>query len=186
MRNRSRSFQNTCIAETGLSGFHRMTISVTKRHFINPPPKIIRYRDYKKFGNNDFFKELQSVYYYHGNENLKPTLMYFSKFAKMFLISMHLAKRNSKPFMTNILRKKIYFAILNENRITDSKRFGKQLDLFFLINLSIKNHLKITLAELVSQDKKVADPFNNFSSNIVKNLNIPEHKSGKTFYNLTF
>ena len=62
LTNRSRSFQSTCITETGLSDFHRMTISVTKMHFRKLLPAFISYRDFKKFDNNDFLSELQSIF----------------------------------------------------------------------------------------------------------------------------
>ena len=37
--NKPRSFQSTCVIETGLSYFHRMTASVLKTHFRKLPPK---------------------------------------------------------------------------------------------------------------------------------------------------
>ena len=45
LTNKTRSFQSTCVIETGLSDFHRMTISVLKMHFRKLPPQVISYRD---------------------------------------------------------------------------------------------------------------------------------------------
>ena len=44
--------------ETGWSDFHRMTASVLKIHFHKLPPKVINYRDSKKFGNERFMDSL--------------------------------------------------------------------------------------------------------------------------------
>ena len=38
LTNRPKSFQSTCVIETGLSDFHRMTVSVLKMHFRKLPP----------------------------------------------------------------------------------------------------------------------------------------------------
>ena len=35
LTNKPRSFQTTCVIETGLSDFHRMTFSILKTHFAN-------------------------------------------------------------------------------------------------------------------------------------------------------
>ena len=48
LTNKPRSFQNTCVRETGLSDFHRMTISVLKIHSRKLPPKLVTYRDFEK------------------------------------------------------------------------------------------------------------------------------------------
>ena len=41
LTNRPKSFQSTCVIETGLSDFHTMTVSVLKMHFRKLPPKVI-------------------------------------------------------------------------------------------------------------------------------------------------
>ena len=58
LTNKPRSFQTKCVIETGLSDFHRMTISVLKMHFRKLPPKVINYRDFKKFDNGRFIDSL--------------------------------------------------------------------------------------------------------------------------------
>ena len=40
--------------ETGLSNFHKMVVSVFKRSFKKQKPKIVTYRDYKRFDNEKF------------------------------------------------------------------------------------------------------------------------------------
>ena len=58
LTNKSRSFQSKCVIETGLSDFHRMKISVLKMYFRKLPPKVINYRDLKKFYNERFIDSL--------------------------------------------------------------------------------------------------------------------------------
>ena len=53
-----RSFQSTCIIETGLSDFHLMTLTVMKKSFKKFQPRIINYRSYKHFSNDTFRKDL--------------------------------------------------------------------------------------------------------------------------------
>ena len=58
LTNKPRSFQTQCVIETGLSDFHRMTISVLKMRFRKLPPKVINYRDFNKFDNERFMDSL--------------------------------------------------------------------------------------------------------------------------------
>ena len=58
LTNVPRSFQSTCIIETGLSDFHLMTLTVIKMSFKKFQPRIINYRSYKHFSNDTFRKDL--------------------------------------------------------------------------------------------------------------------------------
>ena len=53
-----RSFQSTCVIETGLSDFHLMTLTVMKKSFKKFQPRIINCRSYKHFSNDTFRKDL--------------------------------------------------------------------------------------------------------------------------------
>ena len=52
------SFQNSCVIETGLSDFHKMIVSVMKTTFQKLKPRIVQYRDYTQFSNDNFRKKL--------------------------------------------------------------------------------------------------------------------------------
>ena len=54
------SFQNTTTVTTGLSDFHKMVVTVMKTSFPKSKPKIIHYRDYKKFDLQAFRRELRN------------------------------------------------------------------------------------------------------------------------------
>ena len=47
LTNRMTYFQNTRTIETGLSDFHKMTVTVMKTSFKEHPAKVISYRDYR-------------------------------------------------------------------------------------------------------------------------------------------
>ena len=51
LTNTPRSFQSTCVVETGLSNFHLMTLTIMKKFFKKFQPNIINYRSYKNFTN---------------------------------------------------------------------------------------------------------------------------------------
>ena len=72
--------------------------------------------------------------------------------------------------------KKEYFANLNEKDIIDNKKFWQTVKPF--LSEKLKSREKITLVEkeeLVSSESDVAQCFNLFFSNIVKNLDIPKY-----------
>ena len=53
-----RSFQSTCVIETGLPDFHLMILTVMKKTFKKFQPRIINHRSYKHFSNDTFRKDL--------------------------------------------------------------------------------------------------------------------------------
>ena len=56
LRNRLRSFQNSCTFEIGLSEFHKMTLTVLKSSFAKQKPRILNYRNCKYFNNTLLLK----------------------------------------------------------------------------------------------------------------------------------
>ena len=48
LTNKPSYFQNNRVIETGLSDFHKLTITTLKYNFQKQEPKIITYRNYKK------------------------------------------------------------------------------------------------------------------------------------------
>ena len=61
LRNRNRSFQNSCVIDRGLSDLHKMTVTRLRSHLNKLGRKIIHYRDYKNFSNNAFRSELKAI-----------------------------------------------------------------------------------------------------------------------------
>ena len=52
------SFQNSCVIETGLSDFHKMTATVMKTSYQKIEPRVINYRDYESFFNEGLRESL--------------------------------------------------------------------------------------------------------------------------------
>ena len=72
-----------------------------------------------------------------------------------------------------------YFANLDEKDITDNKKFWQTIKPF--LSEKSKSRERITLIEkeeLISDEREVANSFNDFFSNIVKNLEIPKFDVG--------
>ena len=60
LTNSPRSFQDNSVFETELSEFHKVTTTVLKQYFPKPKPKIVNYRDYRNFRNDEFRAELDN------------------------------------------------------------------------------------------------------------------------------
>ena len=67
LTNRHRSFQNLCVIETGLSDFHKLTVTVLRPFLKKAEPKIIFYRDYKNFTNDNYRLLIEEL---SGNVNI--------------------------------------------------------------------------------------------------------------------
>ena len=61
LTSRPKSFQTTCVIETGLSDFHRMTVSVLKMRFQKLLPRIISYGDFSNYHNANFINSLTEI-----------------------------------------------------------------------------------------------------------------------------
>ena len=113
LTNHPRSFQNLLAIDTGLSDFHRMTVTVMKAYFPKPCPKLVNYRDFKKFSNEAFRDELLT--------NLSHSAPNYDDFIKLVNRVLHrngpqkkrYIRANQKPFITSELNK----VIMNRSRL---------------------------------------------------------------------
>ena len=60
LTSKTRSFQHSCVIETSLSDFYKITGTVMKTLFEKLQPRVVNYRDYKYLENNRFKSELLS------------------------------------------------------------------------------------------------------------------------------
>ena len=60
LTNRKYKFQNSMTVETGLSDFHKMTVTVMKNHFKKKEPIRIVYHDKSKFHAVEFREKIKS------------------------------------------------------------------------------------------------------------------------------
>ena len=116
LTNKSRSFQNSQVIETGLSDHHKMTITVLRSFFPKQAPVTIKYRNYKSFDKSIFHTELNYMLNdLHTNdtsyEHFESTFMnLLNKHAPM---KIKYVRANNAPYMNKILSK----AIMTRSRL---------------------------------------------------------------------
>ena len=150
LTNRPRTFQCTTTIETGISNFHKLVVTVLKTFYKRQRPKIIHYRNYKNFENDNF------------REDLKKELLKFditnaplSKFNDTVLsvLGKHARKKlkyirsNNCNFMAKELRK----AIMNRSKLRNKflktgnekskRRFNRQRN--FCVSLLRKSKRRL-------------------------------------------
>ena len=189
-------------------------------YFRKLPPKIINYRDFKKFDNETFMHSLHYALseeqfdysknpdkfyeicysvlndhaprkkkYFRGNNKPFMTKAFSravmqrtrlrNKFLKNHSEVSKLLYNKQRNFCVSLLRKekKKYFAKINEKDISDNRKFWQTVKPF--ISGKIKSKESIILVSnnnIESNEFDVAKTFNEFFSNIVKNLEIPEYQ----------
>ena len=77
------SFQNSCMMETGLSDFHKMTVTLMKITYKKLKFKINNYRDHKNFCNNRFRQILLEKL---STESINTTCSEIEKFQQIYII----------------------------------------------------------------------------------------------------
>ena len=116
LTNKQERFLKAETAETGLSDFHKMVVSVFKTSFKKQKPKIVTYRDYKCFDNEKFRESLiiylsTGKHIYDAFENL--VLQTLDKMAP--IIQKHI-RGNQSPFMNKDIHKTIMTRTRLRNR----------------------------------------------------------------------
>ena len=112
--NRKPYCKKTCLIETGLSDFHKLTAVSLKSQILKTPPKRKLYRDYKTFDENNFNNDLKSKLDTINNLD-------YSTFEDIFIsvlnthapIKTKILRANNHEFMTKALRK----AIMTRSRL---------------------------------------------------------------------
>ena len=134
-----KSFINCCTLETGLSDFHKMTLSVLKITYNKLIPKIIKYRDFSRFSSEVFRTELESIFSVTSNSNVENLQNSVNKINdildKQAPVKQKPIRGNQMPFMNRSLRKAIMTRSRLRNRFIRSKTaadriaFNKQRNL---------------------------------------------------------
>ncbi len=116
LTNRKNTFSNTSVTETGLSDYHKMTITCLKCYFQKLPPKKVYCRNYKLFDGASFRDQLENELNKLNEDNLnydaiKETLVTLLDTHPP--VKMRLSTANNAPYMNNNLRK----AIMTRSRL---------------------------------------------------------------------
>ena len=112
LTNNPKCFQSSCVVETGLSDFHKMTVTVMKTTFKKFQPRIIHYRDYKHFQNDRYRDELTPKLSNIDSENNNTRLNEFLSICMDTLDQYAPCKQkyirgNHLPFMNKTISKEI-------------------------------------------------------------------------------
>ena len=86
LTNHPKCFQHSGVYETGLSDFHRLTLTVLKVYHSKQNPKIIQYRDYKNLTNELFRRDLLRELSF---QNVQPNEFDKHKFIASKLLNSH-------------------------------------------------------------------------------------------------
>ena len=124
LTNKNKSFQDSTVVETGLSDFHKLTITVLKLFYKKQMPMIVQYRDYKKFSNICFRKELDQYmakYDIKDSSNDEFVENFLTIFNKHAPIKTKYLRANNGPFMTKYLRKAIMMRSKLKNKFNKTK-----------------------------------------------------------------
>ena len=96
------SFQKTHVTETGLSDYHKLISTFFKSHFTRLRPKVITYRNYKKFDENVFLNDLQKLEIKLDEENSESSYSLISnKFLE--LVNKHASLKKKFQEATTLL-----------------------------------------------------------------------------------
>ena len=137
LTNVPRSFQTTCVIETGLSDFHLMTLTVMRKSFKKLKARVINYRSYKHFSNEVFRENLLGKL---SQQTFVNNDYGFEKFCNITLKTLDKyaprkakhARGNQMPFMTKDLSKNIMkrsllqSKYLKSNNKENRKLYAKQ------------------------------------------------------------
>ena len=106
LTNKKLSFQNSMTVETGLSDFHKMTVTVLKRHFKKKDPITITYRDLKSFDGVKFRKDIRNQLEHIGELNIDDFKHVFtSTWNAHAPVKKKVVRGNNAPFMNRTLSK---------------------------------------------------------------------------------
>ena len=104
------------VVETGLSDFHKLTITVMKCSFQKQSPKVIYYRNYKYFDNDAFKANLCNKLSFYGFRNLNCDdfeNLFLSTLSEHAPMKKRYIRSNNAPFMDKELCK----AIMTRSRL---------------------------------------------------------------------
>ena len=118
------NFQNTLVLTSGLSDFHKMTVTVLKTEFIKADRVQINYRDDKKFNISRFNEDLRNII----NSDVTSSSNYnrFQNILREVLdnhapLKQKHARANNSAFMSKSLRKMIMNRFISKINTSKTK-----------------------------------------------------------------
>ena len=164
LQNSQRSFQNSCAIETGLSDFHRMTVTVMKASIRKLKLKVIHYRNYKRFCNESYRNELVADF---SKQNFEENSL--EKFLEVLnkVLDKHAPRKskfvrgNHSPFMNRelskaiITRTRLRNKFFKEKTVENRKNYNKQRNYCVTLLRKVKKEYYDSLNEKHETDPKI-------------------------------
>ena len=162
LTNKFRNFQSTVTIESGLSDFHKMTVTILKTHFKKGPPKIITYRDYSHYSLPIFRSDLEKQLPLEVMLNMPHEIfmdIFMNVLERHAPIKFKYLRVNHSPFITKRIRKEIMKRSRLRNRVNKLNTESN--------NIAYKRQRNLC-TKLIRQAKR--DYFSNLNpSNIIDN-----------------
>ena len=122
LTNKPPSFNRTLVSETGFSDYHKMITTSFKLHFPRLRPKVITYRNYKKFNEEKILNDLKEMNVRIDekgpNQNYQSLTKTFLTFAiKHAPLKKRIMRGNEAPFITKEFQKAICTRSRLKNKI---------------------------------------------------------------------
>ena len=159
-----RSFQNSCAIETGLSDFHKMIVTVMKEYFQKQKPKVITYRDYKNFSENDYRQQITYELSLIGHANEIPFDVFMTTCKKTLdkaaPVKQKYVRSNQSPF----LNKQILKAIMNRTKAIKAIK-ERSINKVFKFQSVLRSDIK---KEILSLDSSEASQESDIPTKIIK------------------
>ena len=112
------SFKFTSTYETGISDHHHMVYTILKTCFQNTEPKLLNYRDIKRFSPQAFKEDLSEALIDCGDSYDKFEYIFTSKLNKHAPKKRKWVRGNHKPHINKELRKAIMKSLKNKAKKT--------------------------------------------------------------------
>ena len=162
--NRKPYFKKTCLIETGLSDFHKLTVVSLKSQILKAPPKRKLYRDYKTFDENNFNNDLKSKLDTINNlDYITFEDIFISVLNTHAPIKTKILRASNHKFMTKALRK----AIMTRSRLK---------------SIYLKNQNTTNWNNCKSQRNFCTNLLRKTRRDYFRNLNIRELNDNKKFW----
>ena len=123
--NRPKSFQESEVIETGLSDFHKMSLTVMKVFYNKQKPKIIQYRKYKGF-SNETLARFSQISFGTFKSTVDNILQEHAPIKKRYVPANQASFINSKIHIEVMRRNRLRNKFIDSKTDTDRIAYNKQ------------------------------------------------------------
>ena len=127
LTNKPKCFHHSCTYETGISDFHKMTITLMRVIFKKQKPKTIFYRNYKNFDKKSFKEYLKvSLEAYDFQNVCLTSLISFAPLKKKYVRANQVSFMNKELKNAVMVSSKLRNKFVKSRSVEDRKAYNKQ------------------------------------------------------------